>query len=102
LAADAQHVADNREVDILLVNTRELGGDHEGILGLVHINRRSPDTLHPTGLLSGATEEVVEETVHLGLHVTKITKGVDGLTKRAESDNRHTCLLLTGPSGPLI
>jgi hypothetical protein len=45
--------------------------------------------LHPPGLMSGATKEVIEETVHLGLHVTKIAEGVDGLTERTESDDRH-------------
>jgi hypothetical protein len=39
--------------------------------------------------MRGAAEEVVEDAVHLGLHVTKITEGVDSLTERAESDDCH-------------
>ena len=77
-------------MDVLLVETRELRDDHEGVHGLVHIHRGSPYALDPAMLMGGATEEVIEETVHLGLHVTKITEGVNGLTERTKSDDRHS------------
>src|SRR5216683_996650 len=45
LALDGEHVVGEGQVDVLLAEPRQLGGDHELVLGLVHIGGRSPHAL---------------------------------------------------------
>src|SRR5712671_1418345 len=99
LALDGEHVVGEGQVDVLLAEPRQLGGDHELVLGLVHIGGRSPHALDlpRAGRLA---QESVEEPVYLRVDVGQVTGEI--LRKRAESNQRHESFLLLYKGHPAL
>src|ERR1700730_2085872 len=83
LTLDRQQVVGQGEMNVLLAEPRQLGGDHDLVLGLVHVRRGGP---HPLGR-NRLAEETVEETAHLRMHVAPVTGQL--LRERAETNQRH-------------
>src|SRR4030095_4647228 len=80
-------------MDVLLVQSGQLGGNDQFVLSLIHIHRWSPHALQ-SGHGTGATEETVKEPIHLPLDVRYVSERIFGLLgKRRESNERHNRLL---------
>src|SRR5829696_9769687 len=78
LAGDGQDPVLQRDVHILLLEPRKLGTDHQvGVLG-EHVHSRRPLGELPSSLTSAsaaqAPQHLVEEAIHLTLHVVKPTE----------------------------
>src|SRR5215218_2227714 len=91
-AADGQNSVVERDVHVLLLNTRELSPHHDVAVFLEHVERRSPLRRHLTLLPSTrprqGAEDLVEHPVHLTLHVIETTE---------RSQGHLTYLLLLAP-----
>src|SRR3954452_9720054 len=89
LAGDRQDVILDLEVDVLLGDAREVGTQHEVVLGLGQVHRRHPATGPATrgAVRTAPLEEGVEETIHGGLQDIQ-------LAGRIPSDDSHLTNLL--------
>src|SRR5690242_3537644 len=67
LTLDGEQIAGDGHPDIRLAEPGQLGRDDYLVLGLVHVDCGTPQTLHPGG--SGMPEDVVEQAVHVRLEV---------------------------------
>src|ERR671916_3054299 len=99
LAADGQHPAVQRDVDVLLLDAGQLG-PHDDVPVLVqHVERRRP--LHRLRTLLAPRypreppEHLVEHPVHLGLYV------VEPATPERTQCHSHDLLLFPAPPGSL-
>src|SRR5215211_6880248 len=77
-AGDGQDPVLQRDVHVLLLDPRKLGTDHQvGVLG-EHVHSRRPLGELPSSLTSAsaaqAPQHLVEEAIHLTLHVVKPTE----------------------------
>src|SRR6266508_5701116 len=93
LSLQGEHVPGDREMDVLLVQAGQLGGQNELVLRLVYVDGGRPYALRREDRGRPA-EEAVEEPVHLGLHVVELTEWIETRAERTESSNRHTLPLL--------
>src|SRR6185503_16341503 len=82
LRLDDDHVARDRQADVLLAEPRHLHGNHHLLRGLVDVSERRPHPFHGVGG-GRLTEEVVEQLVHLGLEVGQLPRIV------AKPDDGH-------------
>src|SRR5713101_4252608 len=71
LALEAQQVAGDGHLHVLLAHARKVDLDHQLVLGLVHVRRRRPGTVLGSG---GSAEECIEQPADLGLHLTKLSR----------------------------
>src|SRR6266404_7142618 len=86
LALDGEQVVGQGQMNVLLAEPRQLGADHELVLGLVHVRGGSPHPLYPprAGRLA---QKSVEESIHLGMDVGQVAGQL--LRERTESNQRH-------------
>jgi hypothetical protein len=72
LALHREHVARDRQRDILLSHTWELEFQDELVVRVVHVDDRHPESAARSGRGGCRTaEEVVEESVHLALDIAE-------------------------------
>jgi hypothetical protein len=71
LARDRQHVGRDLDLDVVLGHARDLGLDHQLLLGLLDVHQRRPQSLGQGPPPGDTTEKVGEHPVHIvmeGLH----------------------------------
>src|SRR5215203_3569726 len=81
LTGDGQEPVLQRDVNIVLLEPRKLGADHQVVVLGEHVHGRRPLGELPSSLAPPSATEVpkrlVEEAIHLTLHVEKPRKGLN-------------------------
>ncbi len=72
LALHRQHFTGDGDRHFLLADTRDVAGNDQVVLGLVHVDRRRPDPFGHRAAAGRMTEERVEQAVHLALGETSL------------------------------
>jgi hypothetical protein len=87
LAADRQQVVGQRELDVLLVDPGQLGGERELLVGLADVEAEIHALARPAA--QAAAREVVEQPVDLAAEAPERVVGARPASQRAATRKRH-------------